>query len=53
MPKEPETPRKPGKEPERVKIHGSWEEAATRMIRTPLPPGGVPKRETRERRSSK
>jgi hypothetical protein len=50
MPKEPETPRRPGKEPERVKIPGSWEDAATRMIRTPVPPGGLPKRETRPRR---
>jgi len=42
--------RKPGKEPERVKIPGSWEDAATRMIRTPVPQGGIPERPTRPRR---
>lgn len=42
--------KKPGPEPERVKIEVPWDEAAARMIRTPPMPKG--EREKRDRKPS-
>lgn len=43
--------RRPGPPEPRFVIEGDWEDAAAKLIRTPVPPGGVPKPEKRKRRA--
>lgn len=46
----PEEPlKRPGPESDSLKIDLPWEEAARRLVSAPVPPGGVPKRETQKR----
>jgi len=42
--------KKPGPPEPRLKIEGDWEEAAAKIIRTPVPEGGVPEKPKRERK---
>lgn len=45
--------RKPGAASESLKINTTFEDAVARILRAPVPPGGVPDREpTRKRRGS-
>ena len=44
--------RKPGPEPERVKIEGDWEEAVKRALGKKRPPGGWP-RPAKKKRAKK
>lgn len=45
--------KKPGAESETLKLNTTFEDAVSRILRAPVPPGGVPDREpTRKRRGS-
>lgn len=45
--------RKPGAPSESLKLNTTFEDAVARILRAPVPPGGVPDREpTRKRRGS-
>ena len=56
MPKErteDDEPRSPGSPSESLKLNTTFEDAVARILRAPVPPGGVPDREpTRKRRGS-
>jgi hypothetical protein len=43
----------PGQTPDRFAIDVDWEEAAAKLIRTPVPPGGVPKPAKKRERKKK
>lgn len=45
--------KRPGAEPDRLKIDLPWEEAVRRAMHAPIPPGGVPEREKRKRAPNK
>jgi hypothetical protein len=45
--------KRPGAEPDRLKIDLPWEEAVRRAMHAPIPPGGVPEREKRKRGPNK
>lgn len=43
-------PKRLGPPEPRLKVNADWEEAAAKIIRTPVPKGGVPEKPKRERR---
>ena len=41
--------KRPGAEPETLKIEGPWEDAVARALRAPSPPGGIPEKPSQGR----